>query len=97
VVLKIGSTSSFRHKIKENETTIENLRIRDISYYKTKLIRKVIEKEKPSIILIINLSFVFDRAIVKIAKKNNIKIVYLAHGSLTNPESFEYASHKLDT
>ncbi|HHX69828.1 MAG TPA: hypothetical protein GX708_17505 [Gallicola sp.] len=73
------------------------MRIRDISYYKTKLIRKVIEKEKPSIILIINLSFVFDRAIVKIAKKNNIKIVYLAHGSLTNPESFEYASHKLDT
>lgn len=89
-------TTSFHHKIKEKETTIETLRIRDISYYKTNLIRKVIEKENPSIILIINLSFVFDRAIVNIAKKNNIKIVYLAHGSLTNPALYETARAKLD-
>lgn len=89
-------TSSFYYDIDSDEEQIDNLTIRDIRYYKTKLIRKVIEKEKPSIILILNLSFIFDRAIVNIAKKNNIKIVYLAHGSLINPSSYQIASSKLD-
>lgn len=89
-------TSSFYYGITSTEEQIDNLTVRDIRYYKTKLIRKVIEKEKPSIILILNLSFIFDRAIVNIAKKNNIKIVYLAHGSLINPSSYQIASNKLD-
>lgn len=89
-------TTSFHHPIKDKEYQIEGLKLRDISYYKTKLFRKVIEQEKPSIILMINLSFVLDRAIVNIAKKKNIKIVYLAHGSLTNPSEFDNARKNLD-
>ena len=89
--------TSFRHPIKDKEYLIDGLLIRDISYYKTKLFRNVIEREKPSIILIVNLSFVLDRAIVNIAKEKNIKIVYLAHGSLTNPAKFDKARENLDT
>lgn len=88
--------TSFSHPIKDKEYIVNDLLIRDISYYNTKLFRKVIEKEAPSIILIINLSFILDRAIVNIAKRKNIKIVYLAHGSLTNPTEFDKARDDLD-
>lgn len=88
--------TSFHHPIKDKEYLIDGLLLRDISYYKTKLFRKVIEREKPSIILIVNLSFVLDRAIVNVAKRKNIKIVYLAHGSLTNPTEFDNARDNLD-
>lgn len=88
--------TSFYHPNKDKEYLKDGLLIRDISYYKTKLFRKVIELEKPSIILIVNLSFVLDRAIVNIAKEKNIKIVYLAHGSLTNPSEFDKARENLD-
>lgn len=89
-------TTSFHHPIKDKEYQIGGLILRDISYYKTKLFRKVIEQEQPALILIVNLSFVLDRAIVNIAKKKNIKIVYLAHGSLTNPTEFDKARENLD-
>ncbi len=89
-------TTSFNHPIKDNEYDIDNLKIRDISYYNTIFFRKVIEKESPSIILIINLSFVLDRAIVNIAKRKKIRIVYLAHGSLTNPTEFDKIRDDLD-
>lgn len=88
--------SSFHQPIKDVEYQIEGLLLRDISYYKTKLFRKVIEREKPSIILIVNLSFVLDRAIINVAKEKNIKIVYLAHGSLTRPSEFDKARENLD-
>ena len=89
-------TSSFYYPISEKEKKIDSLLIRDISFYDTIYIKKVIEEEKPDIILMINLSFVFDRAIVNIAKKSNIKLVYLAHGTLINPNTYETASNKLD-
>lgn len=67
------------------EEKIGNLIVRDISYYKTILIRKVIEIEKPDVVIILNLSFVFDRAIVNVCKSKNIKLVYLSHGKLISP------------
>lgn len=89
-------TTSFFEPVNRKEYKIDNLLLRDISFYQTKLIQKAIEIEKPDIIIIINLSFVFDRAIVNIAKKNNIKIVYLAHGTLINPNSYNKNSNELN-
>lgn len=73
----------------EVEKSIDGLNIRDISFYKTNRIRKVIETEKPYAIVLINLSFIVDRAIVKICKTLNIKVFYLAHGKLITAKGQE--------
>lgn len=83
----VGKTSEiWVDKEIEVENEIGGLTIRDISYYKTNRIRKVIEAEKPYAVILINLSFIIDRAIVKICKDLNINIYYLAHGKLITAE-----------
>ncbi|RXP45917.1 hypothetical protein EC396_15130 [Lutibacter sp. HS1-25] len=80
-------TGSFTGEGDVKEEFIDGLLVRDISFYKTILIKKVIEVEKPDVILILNLSFIFDRAIVNICKKIGIKLIFLAHGKLVSVES----------
>jgi hypothetical protein len=89
-------TSSFAEKVSCKEKKIHGLTTRDISYYNTIFIKKIIEVERPDVIMILNLSFVFDRAIVNNAKNKNIKVVFLAHGKLTNPNVVELARDKLN-
>lgn len=79
----------------EIEKSIDGLNIRDISYYNSNRIRKVIELEKPYAVVLINLSFIIDRAIVKICKTLNIKIFYLAHGKLISSEGQETLKNTL--
>jgi hypothetical protein len=79
--------SSWNHENVQKETNIDGLKIRDISFYNTNRIKNVILRESPSIIIMLNLSFVLDRAIVQICKNLNIKLFYLAHGKLFTPES----------
>ncbi|MFT4801033.1 MAG: hypothetical protein ACI93N_000798 [Flavobacteriaceae bacterium] len=80
-------TTSWNEKDVQIEREIEGLQLRDISFYKTIRIKKIIKKENPSIIIMLNLSFILDRAIVKICKDLNIDVFYLAHGKLFTPES----------
>ena len=93
--LLLHTTSFYENEFKKEEK-IETLILRDISYYGTKKIREAIEKENPEIIVMINLSFIFDRTIVNIAKKNKIKIFYLSHGTLINPETYIANSEELN-
>ncbi len=69
------------------EKSIDGLKIRDIAYYKTMFIKKVITIEKPDVVLILNLSFIFDRAIINLTKQAGIKSVFLAHGKLIDPDA----------
>lgn len=80
-------TTSWNDKNVEIEREKEGLKLRDISFYKTNRLKKVIKKENPAIIILLNLSFILDRAIVKICKDLNIDVYYLAHGKLFTPES----------
>lgn len=89
-------TGSFLSKSTYTEKIVEGLVIRDIRYYNTLKLRKVIQIEKPDVIIILNLSFVFDRVIIKIAKLMNIKSVFLAHGILTDPSNVEKAEQELN-
>lgn len=73
---------SFKEKTNYKQKNIDGLTIRDIKFYKTYFLETVIKKEKPDVIIILNLSFLIDRAIINIARKYNIKVVYLAHGKL---------------
>ncbi|MFH4969234.1 hypothetical protein V8G61_13595 [Gaetbulibacter sp. M240] len=80
-------TSSLTNRDIQPEIEVCGLKVRDIMYYKTFRLKKIISIEKPSVIIILNLSFILDRAIVKICKDLNISIFYLAHGKLIALES----------
>jgi len=82
-------TSSLIDKDVVAEKQIEGLKLRDISYYRTKRLKKMILKENPSIIIMLNISFIIDRAIVKICKDLNISVFHLSHGKLIPKESID--------
>lgn len=69
------------------EKQIDSLSFRDISYYKTLRLKKIIKKENPSAIIMLNLSFMIDRAIVEICKELKIKLFHLSHGMLIPVDS----------
>ncbi|MCF3107520.1 hypothetical protein LL912_01890 [Niabella sp. CC-SYL272] len=89
-------TSSFFYPVDSKEKRIGNLLMRDISYYNTKLIGKVIRQENPDVIVVLNLSFIFDRAVVNFAKRHNIKIIYLSHGALVDASNYTQYKDQLD-
>ncbi|MCG1035337.1 hypothetical protein [Polaribacter sargassicola] len=80
-------TSSLVEENVTVEKEIDGLKFRDFSYYKTIRLKKIIKKEKPSAIIMLNLSFMIDRAIVKICKELKIKLFHLSHGMLIPVES----------
>lgn len=75
-------TSSLLEDNVEIEKEVEGLYFRDISYYRTRRLKKIIKKENPEAIIMLNLSFIIDRAIVSICKDLGIKVYYLSHGML---------------
>lgn len=52
----------------------------DISYYKTWNLYKVLKKERPDVLVMLNIYFLTDKAIITFCKKLGIKTVFLAHG-----------------
>lgn len=62
----------------------------DICYYKTHNLYKVLKKEKPDVLLILNLHFLMDKALVVFCKKLAIKVIYLSHGRYIQAESTEH-------
>jgi hypothetical protein len=80
-------TTSWGEKNTKKEKVVENLIFRDISYYNTCRIKKCILQEKPTAIIMLNLSFIIDRTIIKICKKLSIEVFYLSHGMLIPIES----------
>lgn len=71
------------------EITLDSITTRDISYYKTNLVKTVLDIYKPKCVVLLNLSFVLDRAIVLECRRRDIRIVYLSHGKLTSIENLE--------
>lgn len=52
----------------------------DISYYKTWSLYKVLKKERPDVLIMLNLCFLNDKALIVFCRRLGIKTVYLAHG-----------------
>jgi hypothetical protein len=84
---KLIHLSSWRDIIVPPVQSISGLACYDISHYGGKSIFNVLKREMPRAVVMLNLSLVTDRTVVLSCKKLGIKIVYLAHGSLTR-ESF---------
>lgn len=54
----------------------------DINYYHTYSLYKVLKREKPNVIVMLNLYYLLDKSLVTFCKKLGIKVVYLSHGRL---------------
>lgn len=55
----------------------------DISYYNTWSFFKVLKYEHPDVIVMLNLYYLFDKALIVFCKQLGIKTVYLAHGKFS--------------
>lgn len=76
ILLHLGSFYSFHLK----EEVVKGIHCRDISFYETKLIYKMLEQEKPDIIITLNTTKMLDRVITMSCRVLKIKSVYLMHG-----------------
>lgn len=72
--------------------TIKGIECYDIKYYKTKNLYKVLNKEQPDAVIILSLSYIFDRTIVSMCQSLNIKVYYLAHGRFALKEGVGHLS-----
>lgn len=75
---------------------LDGVLVKDIKCYQTIFLRKVLKIERPDVVIILNLSFVFDRCVINLCKHLGIKVVYLAHGKLISPNISDEASLKQD-
>ncbi len=83
---KLVHFSSFKNLKTELYETIEGLDCVEIRSYKTNFLYKVIEKEIPDMIIILNIGGFLERAIIIAAHRLEIPVVYLSHGALVDAE-----------
>ena len=76
MLLHVGSFNAVHSK----EEVVNGIKCRDISYYNTKMIYKMLEREKPDIIITLNTTKILDRVITMSCRKLKIKSIYLMHG-----------------
>lgn len=72
------------------EEVIDGIVCRDVSFYRTRFIYKILVQERPDVVLTLNARTVFDRAVVMACRGLGIRTVFLAHGIdifLEDPES----------
>jgi hypothetical protein len=90
---------SWRQRSSKESELLYGIECRDIRYYKTNLIWKVMEREKPDAVVMLNASFITDRSLILCAKRLGIKVIYLMHGALTReefiPESIKSVNENL--
>ncbi len=78
---------SWSTEINEKESFIDGMLSRDISYYKENRIYNILKQEQPEAVIMLNLSFMLDRAIATACKDLGVKIFYLAHGVVVDAEN----------
>jgi len=71
---------SFNDSKTPKEEFIEGILCRDISYYRTKYIYKVIKSIRPDVIVSLNTTYIMDRAMVLACRNLGVKSVFLMHG-----------------
>lgn len=76
ILLHLGSFYSFHLK----EEVVKSIKCRDISFYSTKMIYKMLEREKPDIVITLNTTKILDRVITMSCRALKIKSIYLMHG-----------------
>lgn len=68
----------------------------DISYYGTSNLYKILKRERPDVVVMLNLTFLLDKAIISFCRRLDIHIIYLAHGRLYKENAIEAISKKIN-
>lgn len=76
ILLHIGS---FRYEHPKEEV-IDGIKCRDISYYNTKYVYEMLRQEMPDVVVSLNTTYLFDRALVLACRKLGIEIIFMMHG-----------------
>lgn len=80
-VLMVHWWSTYNSNNIVEEEEIEGITVRDIKYYNTNLIYKIIQIEKPDAVFSVNSVRIYDRAIVLACRKLKIQCSFLMHGT----------------
>lgn len=72
-----------------SEETIDNILCKDITYYKTSLIYKMLKREKPDIVITTDTTKILDRVVTLSCRHLNIKSIFLMHGNKNFGDSQE--------
>ena len=83
---KLLHLNSWRGIEGANHAEIDGISCYDIKYYKTNLLYKVLKAERPTAVVMLNASFITDRAIILACKKLGIKSIYFMHGDIMREE-----------
>ena len=59
----------------------------DISYYNSSFIYKVLKKERPDVVVMLNIYLLLDKAMIAFCKKMGIRVVFLSHGRLSQADA----------
>ena len=86
---KLLHLNSWRNIPGPAHDVIEGIDCFDIRYYNTIFLHRVLKKEKPVAVVMLNASFVTDRSIILSCKALGIRSIYLMHGALTREEFIE--------
>jgi len=73
-----GSQGAEPGRLKEE--MIKGVRCRDIAYYNTNLIHKVLKSERPDVVVLLTTFYLMDRAVISSARSLGIKTVFLMPG-----------------
>lgn len=76
VLLHVGSFNAAYPKVE----VINGIKCRDISYYNTKIIYKMLEVERPDIIITLNTTQILDRVFAMSCRELKIRSIFLMHG-----------------
>lgn len=80
VEVKMLHIGSWKEKQDTTITQHEGFRSYDISYYNTWSLFKILKKESPDVLVMLNLCYLLDKSLIIFCRNLGIKTVYLAHG-----------------
>jgi hypothetical protein len=76
LLLHVGSFNSPHLK----EEIVDGIKCRDISFFGTRMIYKMLENERPDILITLNTTSILDRAVTLSCRHLKIATIYLMHG-----------------
>lgn len=89
-MLHTGSWKEAQPQINNHHQGFESF---DISYYHTSSLYKVLKREKPDVLVMLNIYLLLDKALIAYCKHLGIKTVFLAHGRLSGGEATTYSAN----
>lgn len=83
VEIKMLHVGSWKEHLAQPVSSHNGFLSYDISHYHTSSILKVLKKERPDVVVMLNIYLLLDKAVIAFCKKLGIKVVFVSHGRLS--------------